>query len=200
MTDWILLFVVCYAVGSIPTAYLLGKWLHGIDIRKVGYRNAGVANVWRQMSPRAGLLVLLIDAGKGMAAVTIARRMIPGDASVILAGFAAVAGHNWPAFLKFHGGRGAATAMGVLSFVLPYATLPLVVVSLCTFWLTNRFLIAMLCLFIPLPFVAWYLRAPAHLVLFAIAMPIIVLGSHLLSERFWPEKPAEGAPGATTSV
>ena len=200
MTEWILLFVVCYAMGSIPTAYLLGKWLHGIDIRKVGYRNAGVANAWRQMSPRAGLLVLLIDAGKGMAAVTIARRMIPGDASVILAGFAAVAGHNWPAFLKFHGGRGAATAMGVLSFVLPYATLPLVAISLCTFWLTNRFLIVMLCLFVPLPFVAWYLHAPAHLVLFAFALPIIVLASHLLSEHFWPEKPAEGASEATTSV
>ncbi len=196
MLDWMALFLTCYIVGSIPSAYLLAKWLRGVDIRVIGYRNAGVANVWRQLSPKAGVLVLLVDAGKGIAAVSIARKFMPGDTAAMLAGIAAVAGHNWPAFLKFHGGRGAATAIGVLTSVLPFVALPLALFSIILLWITNRFTVALLCIFIPMPFLAWKFEAPSHLVWFSIALPVMVLLSHLLAELLWPAKPASTGPEA----
>ncbi|MSP79194.1 MAG: glycerol-3-phosphate acyltransferase [Dehalococcoidia bacterium] len=200
MLEWMALFLVCYVVGSIPSAYLLAKWLRGVDIRTIGYRNAGVANIWRQLSPKAAVLVLLIDAGKGIAAVSIAKKFMPGDTATMLAGIAAVAGHNWPAFLRFHGGRGAATAIGVLTSVLPFVAVPLAVFSIIPLWVTNRFTVALLCIFIPMPFLAWKFDAPSHLVWFSIALPVLVLLSHLLAELLWPGKPPIPVPEAPRSA
>ncbi len=115
--------IAAYLLGSISFAWLAGR-AAGIEIRDVGSGNAGASNVYRAVGPAAGVLVLLADIGKGAAAVWIAKRWgPPGDWPLLVAGLAAVAGHTWTIFLRFRGGKGVATAAGVLLSLAPLATL-----------------------------------------------------------------------------
>ena len=116
--------VLSYVLGSFPTSIVVGKWLKGIDIRKHGSGNAGATNVYRVMGLGPALLVGLVDMGKGLAALLVLPRMATGTTLLqILAGLAAIAGHIWPVFAGFRGGRGVITAAGVLIGLAPVAVL-----------------------------------------------------------------------------
>jgi len=115
----VLILTAAYLLGSIPFAWLAGT-AAGVDIRKVGSRNVGASNVYRAVGPAAGILVLIADIAKGALAVWIAKRWsAPGDWILVLAGLAAIAGHTWTIFLSFQGGKGVATATGVLLSLVP---------------------------------------------------------------------------------
>jgi acyl phosphate:glycerol-3-phosphate acyltransferase len=108
--------VVAYLLGSIPFGLLIVKAGGGPDLRSAGSGNIGAANVTRTAGAFAGLLTLLLDAGKGYLAVWIAGRTVSGSASVrwmMVAGVAAVVGHMFPVWLRFNGGKGVATSLGV---------------------------------------------------------------------------------------
>ncbi|HSW10745.1 MAG TPA: glycerol-3-phosphate 1-O-acyltransferase PlsY [Bacillota bacterium] len=109
-----------YLIGGLPFGYWTGR-LWGVDIRRLGSGNVGATNVFRVLGPFPGLMVLLADAGKGIAAAFLAQSLAPDLApwSASLAGLAAVAGHTWPWALGFRGGKGVATAAGVALFLLP---------------------------------------------------------------------------------
>jgi glycerol-3-phosphate acyltransferase PlsY len=149
MTFWpvtILCLVGAYLVGSIPFGVMVGR-LRGVDPRTVGSGNTGATNVWRALGPKLGLLVLLLDALKGFLPVFLARgpwfvdptgpqyAILPSrpilypfpPAVIVLVGLAAMAGHNWPVFLKFKGGKGVATGLGVL-FALDWRVAVLVLI------------------------------------------------------------------------
>lgn len=111
--------IVGYLLGSIPFAYITARLKKGIDIKQAGSGNVGALNVYREVGPIFGLSVLAADVVKGALAVLIARWLGLSDMWICVAGFAAVVGHNWPIFLKFRGGRGAATIMGVLIPLVP---------------------------------------------------------------------------------
>jgi glycerol-3-phosphate acyltransferase PlsY len=98
--------VLGYLIGSFPSAYVVARLRKGIDIRQVGSRNMGAMNVFYSVGFGYGILVLALDIGKGAAAVAIARAMGTPDLIQLLAGLAAVVGHNFPVFLNFKGGRG----------------------------------------------------------------------------------------------
>jgi len=124
MTNDILLIaiaIICaYIMGSLPSAYITGRLRKGIDIRQVGTRNMGAMNVFYQVGFIEGILVLAVDIGKGAAAVALARWLGVVPMVEFLAGAVAVIGHNFPVWLKFHGGRGGATCIGVLFFLMPW--------------------------------------------------------------------------------
>jgi|GEM_PF-248598 len=103
-----------YILGSFPTAQLLGKWLRNLDIRKVGVRNMGALNAYRVLGPFWGVVTFAVDAGKGVVAVVIAQASGLGAQAMAMCGLLAVAGHNWPVFNRFRGGKGAATSIGVV--------------------------------------------------------------------------------------
>jgi glycerol-3-phosphate acyltransferase PlsY len=109
-----------YLIGSIPFGLVLGK-LKGVDIREYGSGNIGSTNVLRTVGPWAGVVVLICDVLKGVAAVFIARYTIGSHAGEMAAGFAAVAGHDWSIFIRFRGGRGVATSAGGLFVMAPLA-------------------------------------------------------------------------------
>ncbi len=111
--------VIGYLLGSIPFAYIVARLKKGIDIRQLGGGNAGALNVYREAGPGFGLAVLAADVAKGVLAVYIARWLGLEPVWTCVAGFAAVVGHNWPCFLGFRGGKGAATIMGVLIPLVP---------------------------------------------------------------------------------
>jgi glycerol-3-phosphate acyltransferase PlsY len=118
MPVWATVALISYLLGSIPFGYLLVRVFRGEDIRQSGSGNIGATNVARS-SPMLGLTTLLLDAGKGFLAVSIATRL-HGDPS--LAALCAVAGHVFPVWLRFRGGKGVATAVGSYAALAPEVT------------------------------------------------------------------------------
>ena len=102
-----------YLLGSIPSGWLAGRWLKGIDLREIGSGSTGATNVLRHVGKGPALVVFLIDVGKGAAAVLIARALGLGDWIQMLAGLTALAGHIWPVWLGFKGGKAVATGLGL---------------------------------------------------------------------------------------
>jgi glycerol-3-phosphate acyltransferase PlsY len=119
--------VIGYVFGSFPAAYLAGRLTKRIDIRDVGSRNMGAMNVFYQVGSTEAALVTLADLGKGIVAILVVRWLLgkdlisPFDFLTGLTATAAVLGHVFPVFLKFRGGKGAATAIGILIFLMPWA-------------------------------------------------------------------------------
>ena len=105
--------ILGYLLGSIPSGWLAGSWLKGIDLREIGSGSTGATNVLRQVGKGPALIVFLIDVGKGAAAVLIARALGLGDWIQVLAGLTALAGHIWPVWLGFKGGKAVATGLGM---------------------------------------------------------------------------------------
>ena len=108
--------LLSYLIGSFPTAYILGKATKGIDIRQLGSGNMGATNVFRVLGKGPGIIVLVLDIIKGVLPVVIVSDVLGLNIlwQYILLGLAAVCGHNWTIFLKFKGGKGIATSLGVL--------------------------------------------------------------------------------------
>lgn len=116
---WIALLLAAYLLGSVPFGYIIGR-MRGIDVRRYGSGNIGASNVMRILGVPAGILVLVLDALKGYIGV-IAMRMAGYDAPelLLLVGLCAVVGHTWSIFLRFRGGRGVATSLGVIIALAP---------------------------------------------------------------------------------
>ena len=110
-----------YLVGSLPTGLVVIRLLKGIDIRAHGSGNIGATNVFRVAGLPTAALVLLLDMAKGAVPVLLAEAWAPSPLVAVLAGLAAVAGHNWSLFLRFTGGKGIATSFGVLLALSPAA-------------------------------------------------------------------------------
>lgn len=103
-----------YAIGGVPVAYLAGRLLKGIDIREHGSGNAGASNVWRTVSKPAVAPVGVAEIAQGFAGILIAKAADQSLSVQVLAGLAAIAGHNWSPFLGFTGGRGIDHAIGFM--------------------------------------------------------------------------------------
>lgn len=126
----VLSFAVAYFAGSIPSAVWAGKIFHGVDVREHGSGNAGATNTIRVLGWKTGIPVLAVDILKGVLAVLmpVLLKAAPADSTQMLAlqiacGMAAITGHIFPLFAGFRGGKGVATAFGVLLAIQPWATL-----------------------------------------------------------------------------
>jgi len=117
-TTWIIMVAAGYLLGSIPASLLIAK-TRGIDLRREGTYQVGAGNVWRTASHRLGLTVGIYDFCKGAALVLYSFWLGLDPTQQLAVGIAVVVGHNWPLFLKFHGGRGIATSGGVI-LVMPF--------------------------------------------------------------------------------
>ena len=129
MSNYLIIAVASYLLGSIPFGYLLVRIVRGEDVRQSGSGNIGATNVSRK-SPVLGMFTLLLDAGKGAAAVTlshvVADRMgdkARGYEQLAVAALFAVMGHMFPVWLKFRGGKGVATGLGAFLLIAPMAVL-----------------------------------------------------------------------------
>jgi len=125
----------------------------------------------------------LIDAGKGALAILIAQAVNLPQVGVLLAGAAAVIGHNWPVFLRFRGGRGEATTIGVLLVTITQPMLILAAPAILTLVIWRNVILASAVLFVPLPFVCWWLGVPGALVAYGVALPCLVGLTHFLRTR-----------------
>ncbi len=168
-----------YILGSFPTAYIVGRFRRGIDIRKVGTRNMGAMNVVYSLGIAYGILVLIIDIAKGIAAILLARWLDVAFIIQLAAGGIAVIGHIFSVFLGFRGGKGGAVCIGVFASLMPLAfpfgTGIFLFVLLVTRFPTFSYSLALCCV----PFVAWLIYHSGALVLFSIIMLLVLLVRYL---------------------
>ena len=192
---WLIFGLVSYVIGSLPTAYITARMLKGQDIRQLGDRNPGAANVYRTIGPVAGIAVAIIDISKGSLAVLLTRVLVDSTLTEMIAGVAVIAGHSWPIHLKFIGGRGAATAVGVLLAMMPLLTVPLAVVGLVVLFLTKNAMKTLAFFLICVPLLAWRTGEYTNSqVVFSLAIPLMAGFSHLLSVMRQPNPRSGGGP------
>ncbi len=150
MVNMTIVVILSYIVGSIPTSVMLSKWGHGFDIRSKGSGNAGGTNVFRVLGWKSGVFVMTVDVIKGIIATTIVARLFwdptlpfynrtPFDDFTIIqmiCGGAAIVGHIWTVFAGFKGGKGIATAAGMLIGIAPteFAVSALIFFAVCFAW------------------------------------------------------------------
>jgi glycerol-3-phosphate acyltransferase PlsY len=185
ISDIVIAIVIGYLLGSFPSAYLAGRLRKGIDIREVGSRNMGAMNVFYQVGPMEAVLVTLADLGKGIGAILLVRWLSGNplisqfDFLTGLTAAAAIMGHIFPVFLKFHGGKGAATAIGVLIFLMPKAVPFLLIVFAIALLITRNPTFSYSLLLIVFPFVAGFIYhdrygEPLALVFYSIGLGVFL--------------------------
>jgi glycerol-3-phosphate acyltransferase PlsY len=180
---WIGLGLLSYAIGSLPTAYLFTRYILGQDIRQMGDFNSGAANVFRNVGAKAGVAVGSIDIIKGALVVVLANALVDDTGMEMMAGAAALAGHNFPAYLKFRGGRGAATAVGVLIASVPIIGLPIGAACLVVLYFTHKAIYPLAIFLVAIPVLTWPVGYSVGLGAYVVAIPIAVGLSHFFTTR-----------------
>lgn len=173
----IILIVVSYLVGSIPFGLLFGK-IAGVDVRSGGSKNIGATNVTRLAGKKFGLLTLFCDGAKG-AVPMLAAQLLGADLSIVMVcGAAAFTGHCFPVYLKFSGGKGVATALGVFLFLDRPAIIAGVLVFVLLVWLTGYVSLGSMCAALVVTGVIWWLHGVGPLLYLAAFVTILVIGKH----------------------
>jgi glycerol-3-phosphate acyltransferase PlsY len=166
-----------YLAGSVPFAFLLAKGA-GVDVRVAGSGNVGAANVFRTSGKWRGVTAMALDVAKGVAAVLIAHGTSSPGPVVAASGAAAVVGHIYPVWLRFHGGKGVAVAAGVFSVLTPIATAIAAAVFLLVVWITRYVSLGSVAATVALPPIAWLSGAPAAVVAAAAGTGLLILFRH----------------------
>lgn len=174
MVAWILFG---YAVGSVPFAFLVARRA-GVDVRVTGSGNVGAANVLRTSGAALGVVAMALDISKGAATVLTAQATAGTVSAMAAAGAAAVVGHIYPVWLRFHGGKGVAVAAGAFSVLAPFATLAAVFVFVSAVWLTRLVSLGSIAATLTLPSVAWLSGAPPEVLAAATATATLILFRH----------------------
>lgn len=175
-----------YVIGSLPLGYLAARHWAGVDLRRVGSGNVGATNVWRVSGPVLGLLVMLVDVAKGLAAVALAGRVAPSDADSVTAGVAAVAGHMYPLWLGGRGGKGVATACGAFALLAPLATLCAAAAFIITTAATRLVSFGSVVATVTLPVATAALGAPPAVVTGSVAAALLIVWRHRSNlRRVW---------------
>lgn len=173
-----ILVLTGYLIGAIPFALLLARRMGGTDVRRVGSGNVGAANVLRVASVPVAVSVMALDAGKGCAAVWLARSLGAPEATVAAVAGAAVAGHVFPVWLRFRGGKGVATAGGVFAVLAPEATALAAVAFIGIVWLTRYVSLGSMVAAVVLAAAVPFTGEGAPVVTCAAAVAVLVLYRH----------------------
>jgi len=175
----ILLIVFSYLLGSISFGYLIAKKIKKVDIRKIGSGNTGATNISRILGFKFALAVLLLDVGKGLLAVLLARWLDSGSWTILLCAFAVILGHNWPVFFSFQGGRGAATTLGVFLGIIPLAALITFGIFIVVILVTRYVSLGSLIGAILIPVFLLYYRYPPEYFIFGLAVTALIIWRHI---------------------
>lgn len=184
----IVLTILGYLIGSIPTAVWLGKRIHGIDIREHGSKNAGATNTFRVFGKKLGWVVLIIDVLKGTLASSLPLffsqyYMGYKDEELILqltTSFAAVFGHVFPIFAEFKGGKGVATSLGIVIGINPISAGICLIIFLLVFLFSRFVSLGAICASILFPLVSYYIVGDDTriMIIFTIVLSSLVIVAH----------------------
>ncbi len=173
----IILIILSYLLGSIPAGFLVGSSA-GVDVRSAGSGNIGATNVARTLGWKKGLVTLFADVAKGFLPVMAAHLLDLGEVAAAAAGLAAFAGHLYPVFLRFKGGKGVATAAGVYLGAMPLGILVVLGVFVLVMLAARRVSLASMLAAVLAPVVAWALSYPAEVAWMSLVIGILVVVRH----------------------
>ena len=178
MTDYILTVVLAYLIGSIPSGLILGKLFWHTDLREHGSHNIGATNAWRTLGKRAGIAVFIADSIKGQAGVALGLLLAGTPLAAVLGGLFAIIGHSFSLFLRFHGGKGVATSLGVLTMMMGNVTLIVFAVWFAIVYLTRYVSLGSIVAGFLTPILAALFGYPMEYVLFTVIAAILVIVRH----------------------
>jgi acyl phosphate:glycerol-3-phosphate acyltransferase len=184
----IVIFLMAYFIGSIPTAVWVGRAWFGIDVREHGSKNAGATNTFRVLGKKPGVFVLLIDVLKGVFAVVLPMMIwhegalvygLTSDYLQILAAIAAVVGHIFPVFAGFRGGKGVATSLGVMIGILPLSAAVCLGIFIVIFILSKYVSLGAICAACCFPFSVLFLEPQREeMFYFSVVLSLAVIWAH----------------------
>jgi glycerol-3-phosphate acyltransferase PlsY len=177
VTSFIVAAATAYLLGSIPFAFLLAR-RRGIDLRRAGSGNVGASNVLRTSGVSLAVLAMALDGLKGTLAVLIAERVSAVPAAPVAAGLASVLGHVYPVWLRFHGGKGVATAAGVFTLLAPAALTAAAAVFAIAVVATRVISVGSVSAAVTLPIATALMDAPRLVVAGAVLAAAIIVYSH----------------------
>lgn len=176
-----LLVAASYLVGAVPFGLIVaGMSGGGVDLRKVGSGNIGATNVARALGKGAGALTLFLDAGKAVFALVLTG-LVMGSAShgwLALSGGAAFLGHVFPVYLRFRGGKGVATALGVVAFLSPVTVVVLLALFAAVVYFTRYVSLGSLCAAVGLPVMMAVLEGPRSYLNLSLLIAFVVFFTH----------------------
>jgi len=178
--------IFAYLLGSVPFGLIVGRLVKGIDVREHGSGNLGATNVFRVIGRRWGIFVLFLDALKGYLAVALPNAILMGDISplaLILLALAAIAGHAFPVWLKFKGGKGVATSLGVFLAIAFKPTLVTFMAFLIVFAMTHIISISSLSAAFLFPFVIFWTHRQLRIFPYLFTVSLLLLGFIIYTHR-----------------
>lgn len=177
--EYILPVLISYLLGSVSFSFLMGKWYKKIDIRKHGSGNAGATNTLRVLGLGPALLVLALDVGKGILAVWIGKWL--GDEELwipVASGLAVIAGHNWPIFFGFRGGKGIATTIGVLATLCFLPALYAGIIAILSIFVTRYVSLGSLLFTTLTPVSLWLMDYPVEILWASLLIFVFAVWRH----------------------
>ncbi len=183
--------IISYLIGSIPTAYIFGRIVKGVDIRKHGSGNVGATNAFRVLGAGFGITVLLLDALKGVVCVVSLADYVLGRGFAlnslmlrVILGLTAVAGHSWTVFLNFKGGKGMAVTLGVLvGLSIKFPVLRIILLAEIALWLAvflSSRIVSLASIVSAIAFPVFFIifRQPPYLVLMSLILSLLIVFRH----------------------
>ena len=178
MSREVILVIFAYLLGSIPTGLLLARIVGGVDIRTAGSGNIGATNVYRTLGRKVGVMTLIGDCLKGLLPVMIAGQLHLAESWLLAVGLAAFLGHVFTIFLKFKGGKGVATALGVFLGVAPLAVLIVLGIFILVVLVTRYISLGSILAAATMPLAVWLLGASQQKCAMTAVIAFIVIVKH----------------------
>jgi acyl phosphate:glycerol-3-phosphate acyltransferase len=175
------IFLVCalsYLVGSIPNGLVLGKLVWHVDLREYGSHNIGATNAWRTLGKGPGFLIFVLDLLKGIIGVWLGMYIVGNPVAMILGGIFTIVGHSWSLFLKFKGGKGVATGLGVIAMLMPKVTILVFIVWFVIVYVTKYVSLGSIIAAALVPIFAWFFDNPVEYIVFGMIAAIFVIYRH----------------------
>ena len=173
-----IILLLSYILGSIPNGLIFGKIIWNKDLRTVGSKNIGATNAWRTIGKPAGILIFALDFLKGALSVYLAQILIGTALAMTLAGIFAIVGHSFSCFLKFHGGKGVATGLGVITILMPKISLVAFLIWLAIVYVTRYVSLGSIVAAICVPLFAFITDCPKEFIIFGLLAAIFITVRH----------------------
>ena len=170
--------VVSYLIGSIPNGLIFGKLFWGVDLREYGSHNIGATNAWRTLGKGPGFLIFFLDFLKGVCGVYLGSLTDSSPTSLVLGGLMAIVGHSCSLFLRFKGGKGVATGLGVIAMLMPKTTILIFLLWFLLVYFTGYVSLGSVVAASFVPFLAWWGHEPEAYIVFGITAAIFVIYRH----------------------
>lgn len=178
MLSYIIVIFLSYVIGSIPSGLILGKTLWHVDLRQHGSKNIGATNAWRTLGKLPGFIVFVADLLKGMLGVYLGMMLVGSSTAMIIGGIMAIVGHSLSLFLKFKGGKGVATGLGVLIMLMPSVSAIVFLVWLIVVLISKYVSLGSIIAAVLVPVCAFIMGLSFDFVVFGIVAAVFVIYRH----------------------